>query len=100
MFGKYFTKARGHVNHFFGSVLPTAARDGHRFLNDVVLPSAKTAHRYLKIAAEETGKNKDISEKNQKRLEDVSRFADIGLSRVNSIGSTVNNIANRVGANP
>lgn len=96
MFGKFFKKASSHANKFFGTTLPQAARDGHAFLNNTLLPGAQKAHRFIKAASDEISSSKDLSVKNQKRLEDFGKFADAGLSRVTSLHQTANGIATRL----
>ncbi|MCU1372707.1 MAG: hypothetical protein JWO77_3901 [Ilumatobacteraceae bacterium] len=96
MFQSYLTKARGHANRFFGSTLPTAARNSYNFLNTTLVPGAHKAHRFLTAAASELERNPDVSTKNKSRLKDIGKFADIGLSRINNFHETVNNVAHRV----
>lgn len=95
MFSNLVKKARGHVNTFFSSTLPSwkkTAHEGVRFLNGTVLPTARHVHGRVKQLNDDIQADSTIAHKTKKHFQDVSRFADLGLEKVNQ----TSNIASKV----
>jgi hypothetical protein len=96
-FKQFLSKARAGATKFFNTTLPSwkrNAQEGVRFYNTTIAPQAKNIHSKVKEVSESLQKDENISAKNKKRLADVSRFADIGLQKVNKVAEVGTKVSN------
>ncbi|KAJ3024993.1 hypothetical protein HDV00_000445, partial [Rhizophlyctis rosea] len=86
-----------NVSKFFNTTLPTASRQGVRFLNTTLIPWAKKAHSVSKAITNEVSSNETIPEHIRKKAKKASDFSDLGLSRLENVQGSVNRVATNLG---
>jgi hypothetical protein len=84
-FQGFLNKAKTHTTRFFGSTLPSwknNVREGARFLGTVI-PHVRAAHKTIQDVNAKIQSDPGIASGHKKRMSDISRFADLGLSHAN-----------------
>jgi hypothetical protein len=96
-FGSWLKTQQGRAKTFFGSTLPTSARNGIRFLNNTVIPSAQRAHRVISDVNETLQKDPTLDKKYKEKSQDLSRLSNIGLTKLNEHTLRLNNVSKAAG---
>lgn len=96
-FGQFLRKAHGSATKFFNTTLPTATRNSVRYMNTHIVPFARNTSRVIKAIGNEVTSNETIPEKVRQKVKTASDFADLGLSKLESVQHSTNNIARNLG---
>ena len=96
-FARLINRGKQNVSKFFNTTLPTASRQGVRYLNTTLIPFARKAPGLSRAIANEVTTNETVPEHNRKKAKGVSDFSDLGLSRLENVQNSVNRIAKNIG---
>jgi hypothetical protein len=91
---------RQKAQNFFGKLstsLPNAARSSLKFLNGTVIPGAVKANRLLSNVSKAVEEDPNISKKYKEKVAATSKFAGIGLTKLEQGTESTNRIAKAVG---
>lgn len=92
-FTNLMNKARTSATKFFGSTLPSNVKKAHSFFSSHIVPNVKRIHSGVRAATESLKNDPTLSEGTRQKVNNVSRFNDLGLERFNTIHKTVDNVA-------
>jgi len=90
-FGNFFRTIKERGRRVLGQVVGSASKR-LRFFNGTVVPTAHKAHKLISDVNKAVQDDKDISQKNKERAGKVSKFSDLGLSKLNEVAEKVNKV--------
>ena len=96
----WLKNTRQKAQNFFGKLgtsLPNAARSGLKFLNGTVIPGAVKANRMISNVSKAVEEDPNISAKYKEKASSATKFAGIGLTRLEKGAESTNRIAKAVG---
>lgn len=96
-FQRLINKGRQNVSRFFNSTLPSASRQGVRYLNSTIIPFARQVHGVGRAISQEVTTNETIPEHIRKKAKKASDFSDLGLSRLENVQGGINRVAGQLG---
>jgi len=92
-FSTFLNKAKTASTKFFGSTLPSTARNAHTFFNNHIAPNVRRIHSGVRAATDTLQNDPTLSDAAREKVKNYGKFADLGLERFNSVHKTVDNVA-------
>lgn len=96
----WLSNTRAKAQNFFGKLGVTstnAARSGLKFLNGTVIPLAVKSNRLISNVSKAVEEDPNISKKYKEKVSNASKFAGIGLTKLEQGTESTNRIAKAVG---